>query len=85
MKVVPEAQFDEWWDDADVIEDEDPDSDIVPCPHCGAEVYEDAPRCPDCGDFIVLGGSAWSGRPAWWVLLAILGFLATLVTLILSR
>jgi predicted amidophosphoribosyltransferase len=30
----------------------DCDDDLGRCPHCGAEVYLYADRCPACGDFI---------------------------------
>jgi uncharacterized paraquat-inducible protein A len=28
------------------------ESDTVPCPHCGRDVYEDAERCPSCGQYL---------------------------------
>jgi endogenous inhibitor of DNA gyrase (YacG/DUF329 family) len=37
----------------------------VPCPSCGRDVYEDADRCPSCGDYIV-PGRLRPRRPAWW-------------------
>ena len=35
--------------------DED-DSDTVPCRACGRDIYEDAERCPHCGEYVVPGG-----------------------------
>ena len=39
----------------DLAEDDDEETATVPCPHCGADVYEWAERCPRCGDWIVPG------------------------------
>jgi len=40
------------------------------CPACGAEVYEDADRCPACGRYITPGG-AGSMKCWWWIALAL--------------
>ncbi|WP_437194161.1 hypothetical protein [Planctomicrobium sp. SH527] len=80
-------EFDESddWDD-DYPEDSD-EPGTVPCPSCGAEVYEDTDRCPLCGDYIIPGatssGSIWSGKPWWYVALGILGILAVIVSMTL--
>lgn len=75
------TEHDNWWDDVEVDEEEDLLNDLVSCPHCGAEVYEDAPQCPFCGDYIVHTSSSWSGRPGWWILLGLFGALATVLAL----
>ena len=73
-----------WFEEPDNEADDDeyPDEDevtlTVPCPACGAEVYEDAVRCPVCGDYITHDTSLWAGRPGWWGLLGLLGVLALL-------
>ena len=54
-----ERDFDDPWDDVD----ESDESDWLPCPECGAEIYADAPRCPHCGNYVTF--DADSGRPAW--------------------
>jgi predicted RNA-binding Zn-ribbon protein involved in translation (DUF1610 family) len=53
------------------------------CPSCGMEIYEDAVRCPHCGDYITFSstGYLWSKCSGWWMALAILGILATLLVL----
>lgn len=33
-------------------DDGDDDAETVPCPHCGAEVYENAERCPRCEKYL---------------------------------
>lgn len=57
------------------------DSETVPCPACGAEVYKDADRCPVCGQYVVTRAE---GRPSQWkwvmvalMILAIAIWLAT--------
>ena len=54
----------------------------IPCPACGAEIYDDLPMCPECGEYILASErSFWSHKPRWiyrlaviLVLLAIIGF-----------
>jgi len=48
------------------------------CPACGAEVYEDADRCPACGQYITPGGGAGSMKRWWWIAL-VLAALALIV------
>ena len=71
------------YDDLDDGDDEGDDgsTDTIPCPVCGTEVYEDAVRCPACGDYITRQTGIWSGRPRWWILLGVLGILATIAAL----
>ncbi len=78
---------DEWsedeWSDGDYYDDDD-SSDVVECPECGADVYEDAEQCPSCGQYIIhSSGSSylWKDRPAWWIILGILGILAVIIGL----
>jgi MYXO-CTERM domain-containing protein len=47
---------------------------------CGVDIYEDAVQCPLCGQYLTRTSSAWSGRPAWWLLLGALGILAVILT-----
>lgn len=71
--------------DDEFPEEDEPDDDLsetVPCPQCGAEVYEDAVRCPACGAYITYPSSVWSGRPGWWILLGLLGILAVILVLL---
>ena len=52
---------------------DDDQSETVPCPECGAEVYEDAVQCPVCGTYLSAESSPWHGRPIWWILLGLVG------------
>ncbi|MEX2175533.1 MAG: zinc-ribbon domain-containing protein [Pirellulaceae bacterium] len=40
------------------------------CPHCGEEIYEDAPRCPECGTYLSDLDSP-TGRHPWWILIGV--------------
>ena len=61
----------------------DDDAEVLPCPACGAEVYEEAERCPECDEYIVPGSgrNVFLGRPLWWVILGLLGTIALIVFL----
>jgi hypothetical protein len=86
---------DEWgddWDDDGEWDDEDPDSGewddddetlTLPCPSCGADIYEDAEQCPHCGEYVepTSTSAVWAGRPGWWILLGGLGIIATIIAL----
>ena len=77
-------ELDDEFDDGDSDEwdfDDDEVSEVLPCPNCGAEVYEDALRCPVCGDYITFRASVWSGRNWWWIILGILGIAAVVLAL----
>jgi hypothetical protein len=57
---------------------DDEDDTTVPCPYCGKDMYEDAPRCPHCGQYIT-AEDAPPRRMPWWI---ILGFLLCLCAVI---
>jgi hypothetical protein len=57
------------------------DVETHPCPACGGDVYEEAPRCPHCGEY-VSSTSIWSGRPLAWIVLGAIGILVVIWTLI---
>ena len=77
---------DEFLDDEFPEEDASDDdlSETVHCAQCGAEIYEDAVRCPVCGAYLTPDTSAWSRRPKWWIILGLLGILAVVLALICS-
>ena len=68
-------------DEFDDYETGDDDSETVPCPSCGRDIFEDAERCPWCGDYVVADTSALSGRPSWWIVLGLLGVAAVIAAL----
>lgn len=69
--------------DADELYDGD-SAVVVPCPECGADIDEEAPQCSLCGHYVTHETSFWSGRPAWWILLGVLGIVAMILVLVLG-
>jgi hypothetical protein len=69
---------DEEDDDSEVydegVEADSTDLETLPCPYCGAEVYEGADVCPKCGSFVTLDDlkAAGTNRSKWFVVAAIL-------------
>lgn len=63
--------------------DDDDETATVQCAACGAEMYDDAPQCPVCGEYVgALRGSLWEGRPGWWIALGLLGIIAVMYWLV---
>lgn len=75
--------MDEDWadDDEDNWPDDDAPAETIPCPACGADVYEEADQCPACGEFIVADTAVFSNKPSWYVVLAVLGIIAVIAAL----
>jgi DNA-directed RNA polymerase subunit RPC12/RpoP len=70
-------EHDEPYDSDDEFDsDEEEQSLTIPCPHCGADIYEDSVRCPRCGTYLTPDTNPWSGRPGWWILVGLLGIVA---------
>lgn len=74
------------WDDDDLGDgdwDEEGDLDYhYVCPLCGADVWDEASVCPECGDYIQpLLVERSSLRPMWYLFLGMAGILAVLLTL----
>ena len=65
--------------------DDDDDADLLPCPECGTEIYEDAEQCPICGAYVTFSTSPWSGRSPIWVFIGFAGLVAVIAALLLSR
>ena len=71
---VPEDDSDAAWDDASEGEDQADDSDdepTIPCPACGCEIYEDTPRCPECGHYLGAEEQAGGRTPVWILVTAL--------------
>jgi hypothetical protein len=58
---------DDWSDETG---DDAADDSTVPCPYCGQEMYEDSPRCPQCGRYIS-AEDAPPRRMPWWIILGV--------------
>jgi predicted RNA-binding Zn-ribbon protein involved in translation (DUF1610 family) len=69
---------DDDWEVPDPDEFDDDDADLVKCPSCGEEIFEEAQQCPYCGDYVVHSTtSALVGRPFWFCVIGLLGMAAT--------
>ena len=65
-------------------DDDDDSYDVVACPNCGREVFEDADQCPYCSFYITSTTSPWRDRPTWWIVLGIAGVVLTLLAILFS-
>lgn len=79
--------MDEDWDDEDYDEgwSDDDSVDLIECSSCGSEIYEEAVQCPTCGEYVTRGvrtGTAWEGRPFWWVVVGLIGIVAAMLALV---
>ncbi|MBL8826410.1 MAG: hypothetical protein JNM18_05455 [Planctomycetaceae bacterium] len=66
------AQSDD--DDEDDFDPDVYDSDdleLVPCPHCGSEIYEETERCPQCGEYVNQQARLGVNRPLWFIVTAL--------------
>jgi hypothetical protein len=70
--------FDDWPDD-----DSD-EAEVVACPNCGAEIYEDAEQCPACGEWVTHSTHPLAGRAWWFVGLGLIGVVVTIAALVLA-
>jgi predicted nucleic acid-binding Zn ribbon protein len=68
---------DDDWDDAD------DESDTVPCRSCGEDIYEDAVRCPHCGNYLS-DEDAPPRRHPWWIVIGALAVLAIVAAWVLA-
>ena len=59
----------EYPDEPDLDEDHFGDTDVIRCPHCRGDVYEDAEQCPACGEY--LSPAAHRTLPPIWLCVAI--------------
>jgi endogenous inhibitor of DNA gyrase (YacG/DUF329 family) len=60
----------EEWDDDEDDGGENEDA-TIPCPQCGRPIYEDAERCPYCGEYVSDHDAAPTRKP-WWIILGTL-------------
>ena len=77
---------DEWdtdgWDaDDEDWPQEDEAAELVPCPKCGCDIYEEAEQCPLCGEYITHERPPLEGRPAWFLWLGLAGIIAVIIVL----
>jgi uncharacterized paraquat-inducible protein A len=85
---MPQYDSDEYLDDYEDFDDDitrdDEEVDLVECPECGAEVYEDSVQCPVCGSYVTHSTSVWQGKSLQWVVLGLLGIVAVIYVLTMT-
>jgi hypothetical protein len=80
--MVQQLEWDDDFEDREFEDDLDDDDVYVPCPNCGAEIFDDSEQCPNCGHYITHSTSPWAGRSPAWILLAVLGIVAVIYMLL---
>ena len=80
-----EDDYDDFDDDSDWSDHgygaEDDSAELVSCPSCGAEIYEESLRCPVCEEYITFSTSPMAGRSLWFALLGLAGIIAVIASL----
>jgi len=69
-----EEEFDDS-EGEDEFEAEDAEAELLACPECGAMVYEETQRCPQCGEWITPPAAA-SRAGRMWLALVVLAIVA---------
>jgi hypothetical protein len=54
----------------------DDESSTAPCSACGAEIYDDSPQCPACGQYILATGNSTHGLTRWYLIAAAIALIA---------
>jgi hypothetical protein len=78
-----ELEENDWDEGEDAWEDDESESAVSECPKCGADIYEDAIRCPLCGEYVTHSKSPWSQRPIWWRVLGVAGVIAVIAGILM--
>ncbi len=75
-----DPEDDDDWDDDDLPDGvyHDEDEPTVPCPHCRAEVLEDAQYCGKCENYISKEDAPREPRSRFWVVMMLFALLAAL-------
>ena len=66
----------EWQAEFEEFQDDQPE--VLPCPSCGAEVYEETQRCPHCGEWIMPLAASARNRSRLWIAVVLLALIAIL-------
>ncbi|MCP4248024.1 MAG: hypothetical protein GY778_13335 [bacterium] len=65
------------------VDDDATEDDQLPCPACGAMVYDDTDRCPHCGDWIMPLAAAAGRKSRLWIAVVVLMIIALLTWIVL--
>lgn len=80
-----DSDSDQWDDESDDYGPDD-ESTTTECIKCGCDIYDDAARCPLCGEYQVgeRTHTIWKGRPLWWIMLALIGICSVICALLFA-
>lgn len=67
------------YDDDDEDWGDDDDLPTIRCPYCRAEILEDLPQCPECGNYISTEDQPAQPKPMWIVIGLVACFLIVAV------
>lgn len=74
------------WDEEDAAWEaehgDDHDDGLVPCPYCRAEMLEDSPRCPSCGNYISEEDRPRTNRRLWILATVVICLILVLMWLV---
>ena len=59
------------WEYPDADDSDDSAADTITCPVCQEDVYEEAPQCPRCGQYITADDLRSIRKPMGWIWLAV--------------
>jgi hypothetical protein len=80
---------DDWYDDDEDLQDDDlyddDELEMVICPECRAEIYEEAEQCPECGAYVIHSSHPFDNWHPAWLALGLLGILTLICMLLLSQ
>ena len=71
------------WEYPDEGESDSAEIELVACPKCGSEIYEEAVQCHHCGTYVTFSSSPFEGKPIAWVVLGLLGIGAVVWSLLM--
>src|SRR5262245_15776616 len=57
---------------------------LVPCPHCQAEMDEEAEQCPECGMYVSKEDAPPSKKSAAWIVVMVLALIAVAMMMLLG-
>ena len=57
-------------EEEDDVDADDADDDTMPCPYCGAAIYDDAVRCPKCDQYLSDEERTTTNQPRWVIVTA---------------
>ena len=81
----PVMECDDELDDYEYPEPDRDDDDMIVCPVCNSDVYEDAPSCPSCGHYLSDSDRIQNHAPWRAVAILLLAMIALFVLITVVR